>query len=193
MFRHAADRTAAQGGSQGQASHRPSPAATHQGDLRKYLIAAPRGSQPWPKPLGTTRKLSLRQAAHLSTDSKARHTRLSKDHFVQGAVQCWIAKSGAWVDVRLYQFGSAALAQDFFHTDIAASSSTTPAADQSRVIDVPGARAFADAKPDSDGYLSVLVIGVKGDVVFLVDMAEHSTTAHLGTPDRLMHGQYSKL
>jgi hypothetical protein len=189
----AAGSTSGQGGSRSPASRSASPAATHPGDLRKYLIAAPRGSQPWPKPLGTARKLSLRQVAHLSTNVKARHARLIEDHFVQGAVQCWIAKSGAWIDVRLYQFGSAALAQSFVHVDIGASSRTTPAADQSAVENVPGARAFADAKPDSEGFLTVLVIGIKGDVVFLVDMAEHANTARLGAPDRLMRAQYSKL
>jgi hypothetical protein len=193
VLRHTADQTSAQGGRHSQPSHSPSPAPTHRGDLRRYLVAAPHGSESWPKPLGTNRKLSLGQASHLSTDSKARRATLFSDRFRQGAVQCWIAKSGAWVDVRLYQFGSAALAQDFFHTDIRASSRTTPAVDQSGVPDVPGARAFADAKPDSDGYLTVLVIGVKGDVVFLVDMAEHTSTAHLGAPDRLMGAQYSKL
>jgi hypothetical protein len=93
--------------------------------------------------------------------------------------------------VRLYRFGSAADAQNFFRSDIDASSRNTPAADQSGVSNVPGARAFADPKPDSGGYITVIAIGVKGDVVFLVDIAEHSNTVRLGTPDRLMREQYS--
>lgn len=184
----------AQGGSQspGQGSHSPAPPVTHHGDLRNYLLAAPAGSQQWPNPLGTHRKLSLRQAASLSTDRKARLRTLTEDHFTKGAVQSWI-KNGTWIDVRLYQFASAADAQVFFRGDIAASSQSTPAANQSPVRSVPGARAFADSKPDSDGYISVIAIGVKGDVVFLVDAAEHSSTAHLALPGKLMRGQYSKL
>jgi hypothetical protein len=189
---HPSGRPSAQGGGRSQAPHSAAAPVSHQGDLRSYLIAAPAGSQPWPHPLGTHRKLSLRQVANLSTDSKARRRTLTKDHFTRGAVQSW-TKGATWVDVRLYQFASAADAQSFFRRDIEASSRTTPTADQSRVGNIPEARAFADPKPDSDGYVSVIVIGVKGDVVFLVDSAQHSKTTHLAMPDRLMREQYGKL
>ena len=95
--------------------------------------------------------------------------------------------------MRLYQFGSAAEAQNLFLTDVDATSSSTPVADRSAVGKVPGARAFADPKPDSSGFISVITIGVKGDVVFIVDTAERSRKASLGTPDKLMREQYSKL
>jgi hypothetical protein len=176
----------------GQASHTAAPRVTHHRDLRSYLIAAPARSHPWPHPLGTHRKLSLLQVAKLSTGTKRRRRALAEDHFTHGAVQSWI-KGAAWVDVRLYQFASAADARDFFRRDIEASSRATPTADQSRVSKVPQARAFADPKPDSEGYVSVIVIGVKGDVVFLVDSAQQSKRAHLAMPDRLMREQYGKL
>lgn len=175
-----------------QDSHRPA-AESHKGDLRSYLVDASSGSQPWPHPLGTHRKLSLRQVANLSTDSNDRTATLLDDGFTRGAVQCWITRTGSWVDVRLYQFSSPANAQTFFRTDVAGSARTTPAADQSTVTGVPGARVFASAKPDHAGYVSVLVIGVKGDVTFVVDFAEHVATAHLALPDSLMQAEYAKL
>lgn len=194
---HASGRTSATGSvhspAPSQAPRSAAPAATHHGDLRRYLIAAPSGSNPWPQPLGTNGKLSLAQAASLSKNTKARRQRLTEDHYVQGAVRSWVAENGTWIDVRLYQFGSAADAQNLFLTDIDGSSSSTPVADQSSVHGVPGARAFADPKPDSNGFIGVLAIGVKGDVVFVIDTAEHSHTASLGTPDTLMQEQYGKL
>ena len=194
---HSAGQTLATGSSHSpapsQPSHSAAPPVTHHGDLRRYLIAAPSGSHPWPQPLGTNGKLSLAQAAALSTDSKSRRRRLTEDHYVQGAVRSWVTESGTWIDVRLYQFRSAADAQNMFLTDIDASSSNTPVADQFPVSKVPGARAFADAKPDSDGFISVIAIGVKGDVAFIVDVAEHAHKASLGMPDDLMRQQYSKL
>jgi hypothetical protein len=195
LLGHDSGQTTARGGTTvpSQASPSPTPDATHRGDLRKYLVAVPRGSHPWPHPLGTQRELSLRQAASLSSNSKARRSALTQDHFTRGAVQSWITHRGTWADVRLYQFDSAADAQSFVRGDIAATSHTTAAADQSAVSGVPGARAFADAKPDSAGYVGILAIGVKGDVVFLADVAEHADTAHLAMPDMLMRRQFGRL
>lgn len=176
-----------------RSSNSTTPAAAHAGDLRRYLIAAPAGSHPWPQPLGTDGKLSLAQAASLSSNRTARRKRLIEDHYLQGAVKSWVTEAGTWIDVRLYRFGSAADARSLYLTDIDGSSSSTPVADQSAVTDVPGARAFADPKPDSSGFISVIAVGVKGDVVFIVDAAEHSKRASLGTPDMLMREQYGKL
>ena len=177
----------------GGPSASPAAGLVHHGNLRRYLVAAPRGSHGWPHPLGTNRTLSLTQVAHLSTDHKARRALLTRDHFTHGAVQCWIAKSGTWVDVRLYQFGSADDAQSFFRADIASSETTTPRADQSSVSGVRDARVFATSKPDSNGYISVLVIGVKGDVTFVVDLAEKAKKARLVLPDSLARAQYRRL
>ena len=175
------------------ARQRPPAADIHKGDLRRYLLAAPGGSHPWPSPLGTDRTLSLRQVASLSTNSTKRTATLRADQFTRGAVQCWITRSGTWVDVRLYQFGSAADAQTFFRSDVAASARTSPASAQSSVSGVPGARAFAASKPDHSGYVAVLIIGVKGDVTFIVDIAEHSAKAHLASPDSLTQAEYGNL
>lgn len=176
-----------------RASHSATPAPAHHGDLRKYLIGAPTGSNPWPQPLGTNDRLSLAQAAKLSNNSKQRLEKLTADHFVQGAVRSWVTEGGSWIDVRLYQLGSAADARNLYITDIDGSSSSTPVADQSPVRGVPGARAFADAKPDSDGFISVMVVAVKGDVVCVIDAAEHAHKASTGTPDTLIREQYGKL
>jgi len=108
-------------------------------------------------------------------------------------VRCWITRGGTWVDVRLYQFSSAANAQNFFRRDVAASARTSPASDQSSVSSVPGARAYAASKPDHAGYVAVLVIAVKGDVAFLVDIAERSAKAHLDLPDSLTRAEYASL
>lgn len=194
---HVSGQKSAIASTHGATARKASPSATpeviHHGDLRRYLIPAPHGSNAWPQPLGTNGKLSLAQAASLSTNSKARSTRLTGDHYVQGAVRSWVTSNGTWFDVRLYQFGSDADARNLFLTDIDASSSGTPVAHQSGVKNVPMARAFADPKPDSAGFVSVLVVGIKGDVVFIVDAAEHSKTPRLGTPDDLMQEQYNKL
>jgi hypothetical protein len=191
LLTHGTGRTSTERGSHSavpsHTAHRAPPTASHLGDLRRYLIAAPSGSHAWSKPLGTDRNLSLRQTARLSANSKARRATLVKDHFTHGAVQCWITANGTWVDVRLYQFGSASDAQNFFKGD------AITVAGQSGVNGVPGGRTFADSKPDSDGYISVIAIGVKGDVVFLVDLAEHSPTARLSMSNRLMREQYGKL
>jgi hypothetical protein len=182
--------SAAGGPSPSQGSGSPAPAVSHPGDLRKYLMAAPAKSHHWPKPLGTHEKLSLRQAIRLANSNRAIFTEF---RFRSGAVRCWITVNSTWIDMRLYRFRSADDAQGFFRFDTRRSARVTPAAGQSPIKTVPGARVFAELKADSDGILSVLAIGVKGDVVFVADVAEQARTPHLGVLNKLMREQYGKL
>lgn len=168
----------------------PVPAVSHPGDVRKYLITAPARAHPWPKPLGTHEKLSLRQAVRLANSDRLTFTRY---RFSGGAVRCWITVNSTWVDVRLYRFRSPGDARAFFRFDTRRSARVTPVPGRSSIRGVPGARDFAALKPDSNGILSVVAIGVKGDVEFVADVAEHARTARLGVVDKLMREQYSRL
>jgi len=171
----------------------PTP-ATHTGDLRTFLIDPPSGSRNWPKPLGTDRNLSLDQASELSSDPKARKDMLQQYNFTKGAVQCWIASGGSSVvDVRLYQFDSPDHAQTFFQDNLDATGQGYAAGDTHPVSGVPGAKSFSDPKKDAQGYVSVISIGVKGDVVFVVSIGEKGDKIDLTLPDQLMQKQLAKL
>jgi hypothetical protein len=187
---HKPAQAAAGAPSSSQRAGSPGPAVSHPGDLRKYLITAPARSHPWPKPLGSHEKLSLRQAIRLANSNRAT---FAEYRFSGGAVRCWITVNSTWVDVRLYRFRSPGDAQAFFRFDTHRSARVTPAAGQSGIKGVPGARAFADLKQDKDGILSVVAIGVHSDVVFIADVAEQARTARLGVVDKMMREQYGKL
>jgi hypothetical protein len=174
-------------------SSSPSSPATHSKDLRTYLLDPPGGSKPWPSPPGTDRSLSLDQAAQLSGDPKARREILSRNNFTHGAVQCWVTSDKTSVQVRLYQFDSADHAEGFYRDDIDA---TAPSYDKDHTTTpagVPEGYVYADSKKDSDGYLDVIGIGRKADVVFVVSVGQKADTADLTMPDLLMKQQYDKL
>ncbi|OLB81140.1 MAG: hypothetical protein AUI14_04595 [Actinobacteria bacterium 13_2_20CM_2_71_6] len=171
----------------------PTPVA-HSGDLRTYLVDPPSGSHNWSKPLGTDRNLSLDQASELSSDPKARKDMLQQYNFAKGAVQCWIASgSTSIVDVRLYQFDTADHADSFFRDNLDATGSGYTSANTSTVVGVPGAKSFSDPKKDAQGYVSVISIGLKGDVVFVVSIGEKGDKVDLSIPDKLMQQQFAKL
>jgi hypothetical protein len=176
------------------ASPTPSPVATHGGDLRTYLIDPPSGSRNWSKPLGTDRNLSLEQASELSSDPKARKDMLTQYSFSKGAVQCWITSGSTnVVDVRLYQFDTPDHADGFFKDNLDATGSGYTSANTATVTGVPGAKSFADPKKDAQGYVSIISIGVKGDIVFVVSIGEKGDKIDLPTSDKLMQQQYQKL
>jgi hypothetical protein len=184
-------------GSSAGPSHSPSASPTpavHTGDLRSFLVDPPGGSRNWPKPLGTDKNLSLDQASELSSDPKARKDMLQQYNFKKGAVQCWIASGGSSVvDVRLYQFDTADHAQSFFQDNIDATGSGYQAENTHPVSGIPGAKSFADPKKDAQGYVSVISIGLKGDVVFVVSIGEKGDKIDLTLPDQLMQKQLAKL
>ena len=176
------------------ASPTPSLGATHSGDLRTFLIDAPSGSRNWSKPLGTDRNLSLDQASELSSDPKARKDMLNQYNFSHGAVQCWISSGSLYVvDVRLYQFDTADHADGFFRDNLDATGAGYTSGNTSTVVGVPGAKSFADPKKDAQGYVSVISIGIKGDVVFVVSMGEKGDKVDLAPSDKLMAQQFQKL
>jgi hypothetical protein len=176
------------------ATSAPSPTpAGHQGDLRTFLIDGPSGSRAWPTPLGTDRNLSLDQASELSSDKTARRKMLTQYNFAHGAVQCWIGKDHSVVDVRLYQFDTADNAESFFRDDIDATSGGYTSANTSTIPGVPDAEAYSDPKKDDQGYVHVIAIGHKADVVFVVSLGERADTVDLSLPNSLMAQQYGKL
>ena len=173
----------------------PTPAAaTHSGDLRTYLIDPPSGSRNWSKPLGTDRNLSLDQASELSSDPKARKEMLQQYNYAKGAVQCWISSGSLYVvDVRLYQFDTADHADGFFRDNLDATGAGYTSPNTGTVVGVPGAKSFADPKKDAQGYVSIISIGIKGDVVFVVSIGEKGDKVDLAPSDKLMEQQYQKL
>lgn len=176
------------------ASPTPSAGATHSGDLRNYLIPAPSGSRNWSKPLGTDRNLSIDQASELSSDPKARKEMLNQYNFTHGAVQCWISSGSLYVvDVRLYQFDTADHADGFFRDNLDATGAGYTSGNTAPVSGVPEAKSFSDPKKDAQGYVSVISIGLKGDVVFVVSMGEKGDKVDLAPSDALMAQQFQKL
>ena len=65
--------------------------------------------------------------------------------------------------------------------------------DTATIPGVSGAEAYSDPKKDEQGYVHVIAIGVKADIVFVVSLGEHADSVDLGLPDRLMQQQYNKL
>lgn len=201
LGRHTTSRPAAHG-SPSSSPTATSRAVTHSRDLRTYLIGRPSGSNPWPTPLGTHRRLSLIQAAGLNGGTREILTRY---HFTHGAVRCWLGAHGSSiVDVRLFAFDSAQDAQGFFRdakkaqgffwddVDTGSTPGRHASAKSAGIAGVPGARAYFDAKPDHYGYVHVIALGIKADVVFVVSAGEPDTV-DLGLPAKLMRRQYHKL
>lgn len=118
---------------------------------------------------------------------------LQRYDFTSGAVRCWIGPDSSVVTVRLYQFGSVQNAHGFFADDIETTSGDYTPANRTRIDSVPRAWEYSDPKRDTQGFVHVIAIGVKGDVVFVASVAEFSHTISLTLPSRLMHRQYRKL
>jgi hypothetical protein len=150
-------------GSSSAGSASPTPEPTHTGDLRKLLIVAPARAKPWSHPLGTNGQLSLDQVAALSTDEGVRRRELTDDGFTHGAVRCWEVDD-LLIDVRLLQFNSPANAAAFELADQPLSGKP--------VAGVPHATYSVDAKGDKYGYVAALAVGVRGDLVIVVDVAQ---------------------
>jgi hypothetical protein len=176
------------------ASPTPTLGATHSGDLRTFLIEPPSGSRNWSKPLGTDRNLSLDQASELSSDPKARKDMLNQYNFTHGAVQCWISSGSVYVvDVRLYQFDTPDHADGFFRDNLDATGAGYTSPNTTDVAGVPRAKAYADPKKDAQGYVSLISIGIKGDVVFVVSIGEKGDKIDQVPSDKLMQQQLQKL
>jgi hypothetical protein len=184
----------ATGGPTSRPTPTPTLGATHSGDLRTYLIDPPSGSRNWSKPLGTDRNLSLDQASELSSDPKARKQMLQQYNYIKGAVQCWISSGSLYVvDVRLYQFDTADHADGFFRDNLDATGAGYTGPNTNTVVGVPGAKSYSDPKKDAQGYVSIISIGIKGDVVFVVSMGEKGDKIDLAPSDKLMEQEYQKL
>ncbi len=66
------------------------------------------------------------------------------------------------------------------------------AANTNTVPGVPSAKSFADPNKDVQGYVSVISIGLKGDVVFVASIGEKGDI-DMSIPDELMRQQFAKL
>lgn len=166
--------------------------ATHSGDLRTYLVAMPTGAQKCSDEEGTNETLSLDQAANLSSDPQGRKDELQQYKFKGGAVRCWVSSDSTTVDVRLYQFGSSDNAQSFFDSDIDGTSSDYSAANTTDVSGVPGGKSFATPTKDSKGYVRVISIGLNGDVVLVIAIAQ-LPPLKVSASDTLLQQEYQKL
>jgi hypothetical protein len=96
------------------------------------------------------------------------------------------------VDVRLYRFGSTANASDFFDADISGTSPGYPADKITAVSGVPDGKSFANPAKDSNGYTRVISIGLRGDVVLVIAMAQ-TTALDVSLAENLLVQQYQKL
>jgi hypothetical protein len=182
------------GGPSAAASTSPTPAAgpTHSGDLRDYLLPLPNGLKKCSNEEGTNNTLSLDQAAKLSSDEEKRRQELQDYKYTTGAVRCWVTGNGTVVDVRLYQFDSTSNASDFFAADIDGTSPGYTADQITPVSGVPDAKSFASPDKDNSGYTRVISIGLRGDVVLVVAMAQ-TTALDVSLSEKLLVQQYQKL
>jgi hypothetical protein len=176
------------------ASTSPTPDAgpTHGNDLRTYLVAMPDGQKKCPNEEGTDNALTLSQAANLSSDPNKRAAELQQYKFTSGAVRCWVADNKTVVDVRLYQFDSAANATGFFNADLRGTKPGYSANNITPVSGVPGAQSFASPNKDSNGYVRVISIGQRGDVVLVVALAQ-IPPLNVSVAEDLLVQQYGKL
>ncbi len=167
-------------------------AATHSGDLRTYLVAKPSSARDCSTQEGTNENLSLDQAAQLSSNPSARKQTLQQYAYTKGAVRCWVAADKTTVDLRLYQFDSPENAHGFFSDNVSATSDGYDSGNITDVAGVPGGKSFADPKADSSGYVSVISIGLKGDVVLVVALAQPQPIK-VSVSDSLLAQLYQKL
>jgi hypothetical protein len=152
----------------------------------------PAGAKKCTNPEGTAERLSLEQAAQLSSDADARRTELQQLKFSGGAVRCWVLADRTTIDIRLYQFESADNATSFFDSDIEATGADYSAANTSDVSGVPGGQSFANPSKDSHGFVRVISIGRNADVVLVVALAQPAPVK-VSVADTLLAAQYDKL
>jgi hypothetical protein len=174
------------------ASPTPDAGPTHTGDLRTYLLGLPSGLKKCSNEEGTNNALNLDQAAKLSSDETKRRQELQQYKFTDGAVRCWVAANGSVIDVRLYRFDSTANASDFFDADIGGTSPGYSSDNITSVSGVPGGKSFASPTKDSNGYTRVISIGLRGDVVLVIAMAQ-TTALDVKSAENLLVQQYQKL
>jgi hypothetical protein len=96
------------------------------------------------------------------------------------------------VDVRLYQFDSVADATGFFTADLRGTKADYTADNITQVSGVPGGQSFAKPTKDSNGYVRVISIGQRGDVVLVVALAQ-IPPLNVSVAEDLLVQQYGKL
>ncbi|GIH21144.1 hypothetical protein [Rugosimonospora africana] len=166
--------------------------STHTGDLRSYLVPMPSGAQKCSDEEGTNESLSLDQASKLSSDPENRKKDLESYKFKGGAVRCWVTADNTTVDVRLYQFGETEKAKSFFDSDIEGTSTEYTANNITDVNGVPQGKSFAKPEKDSQGYVRVISIGLNGDVVLVIAIAQ-LPPLKVSVSETLLQQEYQKL
>jgi hypothetical protein len=187
-----ANSTPTTGTSAGSSSVASPAGPTHPGDLRTFLVAKPSGARDCANQEGTNENLSLDQAAQLSSNPSARKQTLQQYDYTKGAVRCWVSADKTTVDLRLYQFDSPTNAHGFFTDNVDATSDGYDSGNITDVTGVPGGKSFGIPK-DSDGYASVISIGLKGDVVLVVALAQQPGKYDVTVSNALLKQLYDKL
>lgn len=143
-------------------------AHSHGDSLVDRLVPAPDGSSRWPgEP--PTEALDLTKAAARYDDPGAMANTLRQYGFVRGAIALWVTPAGTLTEIKLYQFGSAQSASDYFAETILGDS-RSPWGKPFSIAGVPDAREFEISTVNQSGYLNGLYLAEHDDVVIAVSM-----------------------
>jgi hypothetical protein len=176
-----------------QAQSPASPAPTflvHDGDLSRYVLAAPAGSRPW-KTRPTSEKLDLQAAAEHSGDQAGAVELLQRAGFVRGFARQWIDDTYMIVEVRLLRFGTAEQATRY-RLSYAVADSLGGWGDGHDVPGIDYAKAFIKTEPDGNGYIGSLAVADAGDAVVIV-VAYQRPPGTIDVPNRLLTAEYAKV
>jgi hypothetical protein len=167
----------------------PDPGSTHGGDLLDLLLPAPSDSQPWPRGL-PTEAIDVDQAASSSGDPTARANFLRGCGFLRGAVARWVATTGTYVNIRLFQFDSIEDAGRFYAADNRINTDShwgTPTA-----VNPIGGASYMDWNPDQNGYVDGLHTARRGDIVIIVIVSQRRP-GFVAEGQQLLLDQYVRL
>ena len=175
----------------------PTPAATesagpiHSGDLRKFLIPAPGGSDPVDDPLGKKNIFTAAQESKEWDQPSDRQASLSLHNFDTGAVRQWETANNL-VEVELFRFGTPNSAKLFMGEDQDGTHYFEQTATESTVKNVPESFLYYTKKKDKHGNTHAFAIANCGDVTIELWVDTYGSTS-LDYVGILLRKQYVKV
>jgi hypothetical protein len=175
----------------------PTPTATesagpiHSGDLRKFLIPAPSGSDPVDHPLGKKNIFTAAQESKEWDQPSERQASLSLHNFNAGAVREWQTANN-YVEVELFRFESPNSAELFMGEDQDGTNYFEQTATESTVKNVPESFVYYTKKKDKNRNTHAFAIANCGDVTIELWVDTYGSTS-LDYVGILLRKQYVKV
>jgi hypothetical protein len=163
----------------------------HSGDLRKFLIPAPSGSDPVDHPLGKKNTFTAAQESKEWDQPSDRQASLSLHNFDTGAVREWQTADN-YVEVELFRFETPSSAKLFMGEDQDGTNYFEQTATESTVKNVPESFVYYTKKRDKNHNTHAFAIANCGDVTIELWVDTYGSTS-LDYVGILLRKQYVKV